>query len=97
MNKKEYMKQYLIEHRQELNNNRKKWYTNHKEEQLAANKRFYHKLKEENNTWQQRNKNRVAINQKRYRNKKIAELREMGITNPYVVFLNKGVAKYESK
>lgn len=97
MNKKEYMKKYSQEHKEQLNKNRKTWYNNHKEQQLEANRKVYQRLKENNNTWQQRNRDKVSINQKKYRDKKIAELRAMGIINPYVVFLKRGEAKYESK
>lgn len=81
MNKKEY---------------KKEWYKKNKDKVLEANRKLYQKQKESGTTWFQRNKERINEYNKQYRLKRIEELKKQGITNPWVVYLKKGEAKYES-
>lgn len=93
--RKEYMKQYSIEHREQVNKNRKKWYNNHKEQQYELNRKIYQRQKENGGTWQQRHKDDVNEYNRNYRKRKVEELRSQGIINAWSVFLYNKEPKYE--
>ena len=94
--RKEYMKKYCQDHAEEMRESRKKWYHKHKEQQYASNRAVYQRQKEANNTWLQRNRDKVNEYNRNYRSKRVEELRKQGITNAWSVFLYKKEPKYEN-
>ena len=98
MDRKEYMRKYYQEHKEELNKKRKEW----KNKNPEWSKEYYQKNKDKFNEYTKNWINKSEENKKRFinscnesRRKRVERLREQGCKNAWSVVNCKATPKYK--